>query len=133
MEKWLRNEGFEFLHVAKRLRKSIRFIHHYMKENLSIKSKNKSLKSPLLKKRRQYEKTRIRTIKYNHSTKDINKNFLKLVIYGSKLLGTLRNVSLNYGEGKRITEINDKYSNIEDGHGIHKTKIFKIFYKNIKY
>ncbi|UZO11633.1 uncharacterized protein OCT59_003192 [Rhizophagus irregularis] len=126
MEKWLRNEGFEFLHVAKRLRKSIRFIHHYMKENLSIKSKNKSLKSPLLKKRRQYEK----------SMKNINIRsvyFCEDMIYGSKLLGTLRNVSLNYGEGKRITEINDKYSNIEDGHGIHKTKIFKIFYKNIKY
>ncbi|CAB4407732.1 unnamed protein product [Rhizophagus irregularis] len=43
----------------------------------------------------------------------------KLVIYGFKLLGTLRNVSLNYGEGKRITDINDKYSNIEDGHVVY--------------
>uniref|UniRef100_U9TKL8 Uncharacterized protein n=1 Tax=Rhizophagus irregularis (strain DAOM 181602 / DAOM 197198 / MUCL 43194) TaxID=747089 RepID=U9TKL8_RHIID len=76
MEKWLRNEGFEFLHVAKRLRKSIRFIHHYMKENLSIKSKNKSLKSPLLKKRRQYEKSmkniNIRSVYFWYGKKKIH-------------------------------------------------------------
>ncbi|CAB4481180.1 unnamed protein product [Rhizophagus irregularis] len=119
MEKWLRNEGFEFLHVAKRLRKSIRFIHHYMKENLSIKSKNKSLKSPLLN-QNQVNNKENNEIEIHHALIEEKEAITKkLVIYGSKLLGTLRNVSLNYGEGKRITEINDKYSNIEDGHVIY--------------
>ncbi|CAB5354397.1 unnamed protein product [Rhizophagus irregularis] len=114
MEKWLRNEGFEFLHVAKRLRKSIRFIHHYMKENLSIKSKNKSLKSPLLN-QNQVNNKENNEIEIHHALIEEKEAITKkLVIYGSKLLGTLRNVSLNYGEGKRITEINDKYSNIEE-------------------